>query len=78
MLSKENLNVVRTLIEKYKRDLQLTDEEAFMKLIKAPITEIENGYVVAGIAYAIKRDLEENGESLEMQEFSNSNEDSEI
>ena len=68
MLSKENLNVVRTLIEKYKRDLQMTDEEAFMKLIKAPITEIENGYVVAGIAYAIQRDLEENAENSGSQD----------
>lgn len=67
MLSKENMNVVKTLIDKYKRDLQLTDEDAFMKLIKAPIAEIENGYVVAGIAYAIKRDLEENGEKLETE-----------
>jgi len=78
MLSRENMNVVKTLIEKYKRDLQMTDEEAFMKLIKAPITEIENGYVVAGIAYAIQRDLEESGESLETQEPLDSNENQEI
>ena len=70
MLSRENMNVVKALIDKYKRDLQLTDEEAFMKLIKAPITEIENGYVVAGIAYAIKRDLEENGEKVETETVS--------